>query len=129
MIDIRHLELIKQKHGGYASWAVWKDVAKKPKSNMGDMTIFDLDSNPALLEVLKTNFIMVGLNISRSFSEPFRNFHDASATANDFKIRYAFQNTQYSGAYNDRFESSLRALESTSSPEEAKCRDFSRGTA
>jgi len=99
MIDIRHLELIKQKHGGYASWAVWKDVAKKPKSNMGDMTIFDLDSNPALLEVLKTNFIMVGLNISRSFSEPFRNFHDASATANDFKIRYAFQNTQYSGAY------------------------------
>jgi hypothetical protein len=42
---------------------------------------------------------MVGLNIARSFSEPFRNFHDPSSKANDFKIRYAFTNTKYCGAY------------------------------
>ena len=78
---------------------VWADAAENPKSNMGDMSILDLDSNPRLLEVLKTNIIMVGLNISRSLAEPFRNFHDSNPKANDFKIRYAFQNTPYYGAY------------------------------
>jgi hypothetical protein len=102
VIELRHFEFIKQKHGGYASWAVWADAAENPKSNMGDMSIFDLDSNPRLLEMLKTNIIMVGLNISsfsRLLPEPFRNFHDPNPRANDFKIRYAFQNTQYYGAY------------------------------
>jgi hypothetical protein len=42
---------------------------------------------------------MVGLNISRSFAKPFRNFHDPNPSANDFKIRYAFTNTEYYGAY------------------------------
>jgi len=99
MIDIRQFEFIRRKHGSYASWAVWAHVAHKPKSNMGDMSILDLDSNPTLLDVLKNDIIMVGLNISRSFSEPFRNFHDSNPRANDFKIRYAFNNTKYYGAY------------------------------
>jgi len=69
---------------------------------MGDISIFDLDSNPRLLELLKTNIVMVGLNISsdsRLLPEPFRNFHDPSPRANDFKIRYAFHDTEYYGAY------------------------------
>jgi hypothetical protein len=101
-MDIRHFESIKQKHGSYASWAVWADAAEKPKSNIGDMSVFDLGSNPALLHVLKTNVIMVGLNIasfSRLLPEPFRNFHDPNPSANDFKIRYAFRDTDYYGAY------------------------------
>ena len=53
----------------------------------------------SLLSVLKNNVVMVGLSISQSFSEPFRNFHDSNPSANDFKIRYAFQNTEYYGAY------------------------------
>jgi len=102
MIDMRRFELIRQKHGGYASWAIWADAAEKPKSNMGDMSIFDLDSNPRLLQGLNSDVIMVGLNIAsfeRLLSEPFRNFHDPSPRANDFKIRYAFRNTEYYGAY------------------------------
>lgn len=101
-MDIRQFEFIKQKHGRHASWALWADPAEKAKSNMGDMTIFDLAANPGLLEMLKTNVIMVGLNIaslSRLLSEPFRNFHDPNPRANDFKIRYAFRDTQYYGAY------------------------------
>jgi hypothetical protein len=101
-MDIRQFEFIKQKHGGYASWAVWADAAQKPKSNIGDMSIFDLGSSPALLHLLKTNIVMVGLNIasfSRLLPEPFRNFHDPNPSANDFKIRYAFRNTEYYGAY------------------------------
>ena len=102
MIDLKQFEFIRQKHGAYASWAVWADAAENPKSNMGDMSIFDLASNPRLLEVLKTNIIIVGLNIAsfaRLLSEPFRNFHDPSPRANDFKIRYAFRDTEYYGAY------------------------------
>lgn len=102
MIDIKQFDLIKQKHGGYASWAVWADVSEKPKSNMGDMSIFDLETNNVLLDMLNNNVIMVGLNISRAskaFSESFRNFHDMNPRANDYKIRYAFQNTEYYGAY------------------------------
>jgi len=102
VLNAKQFELIKQKHGGYASWAVWADAAKTPKSNMGDISIFDLNSNPALLHVLKTNVIMVGLNIasfSRLTPEPFRNFHDPNPSANDFKIRYAFRDTEYYGAY------------------------------
>ncbi|MGA7058207.1 MAG: hypothetical protein WBY78_12280 [Terriglobales bacterium] len=102
MIEIQQFENIKQKHGSYASWAVWADAAEKPKSNMGDMNVFDLASNPALLHVLKTNVIMVGLNIAsvpRLRPEPFGNFHDPSPSANDFKIRYAFRDTEYYGAY------------------------------
>ena len=101
-MDIRQFESIKKKHGSYASWAVWADATEKPKSNMGDMSIFDLSSNPALLQVLKPNVIMVGLNIasfSRLLPEPFRNFHDPHPSANDFKIRYAFRDTKYYGAY------------------------------
>ena len=101
-MDLRQFEFIKKKHGGYASWAVWADAADKPKSNIGDMNVFDLASNPALLRVLKTNVIMVGLNIasfSRLLPEPFRNFHDPNPSANDFKIRYAFRDTEYYGAY------------------------------
>lgn len=101
-MDIRHFESIKEKHGSYASWAVWADAADKPKSNMGDMSVFDLSLNPTLLHLLKANVIMVGLNIasfSRLLPEPFRNFHDPNPSANDFKIRYAFRDTEYYGAY------------------------------
>jgi hypothetical protein len=102
MIDIQQFEKIKQKHGSYASWAVWVDAGESPKSNTGDMSIFDLDSNPGLLEMLNANIVMVGLNIasfSRLLPEPFRNFHDPNPRANDFKIRYAFRSTNYYGAY------------------------------
>jgi hypothetical protein len=71
---------------------------------MGDISIFDLTLNPSLIKVLKNDVIMVGLNISRSsfletVVEPFRNFHDSSPWAHDFKIRYAFYGTDYYGAY------------------------------
>jgi hypothetical protein len=102
VVDIKHFECIKQKHGGYASWAVWADADETPKSNMGDLRIFDLNSNPRLLEMLRADIVMVGLNIAsfaRLTSEPFRNFHDPSPRANDFKIRYAFRDTEYYGGY------------------------------
>ena len=75
MIDIEQFEIIKQKHGRYASWAVWADASEKPKSNMGDVSHF---KNESVLSLLKNSVVMVGLNISRPVrvSEPFINFHD-----------------------------------------------------
>ena len=67
---------------------------------MGNLEVLDEKANPTLLETLNPGVVMVGLNISRGFpNEPFRNFHDPSASANDFKIRYAFRDTSFWGAY------------------------------
>ena len=96
MIDMQQFENIKEKHGRYASWAVWADASEKPKSNMGDVSHF---KNESVLSLLKTDVVMVGLNISRAVSEPFINFHDPNPRANDFKIRYAFKDSPYYGAY------------------------------
>ena len=99
LIDQNRFSLIKSKHGGYSSWAVWAPATQSPKSNIGDLSVLDLTANPTIVQTLRGNVIMVGLNISRSFDEPFRNFHDQSPYANDFKIRYAFTGTPYYGAY------------------------------
>ena len=51
---------IADKYGEFASWAVWANEDLKPKSNIGDMSIFDFEKNPKLLEILNPNVIMVG---------------------------------------------------------------------
>jgi hypothetical protein len=64
---------------------------------MGDMAVFD---DKVVLPLLRANVLMVGLNLSRfTISEPFRNFHDPSPSAQDYKIRFAFKGTDYYGAY------------------------------
>jgi hypothetical protein len=64
------------------------------------MCIFDLNKNPNLLNNLKPNVIMVGLNFSRSVVKiPFINFHDWRPQCQDYKIRYAFRNTEFYCAY------------------------------
>ena len=100
MIDRQRFEHIKERHGNYASWAVWADAAAKPKSNVGDLSVLDPDINRDLLGLIREDVVMVGLNFSRSIlTQPLCNFHDPSGRAHDFKIRYAFKDTQYYGAY------------------------------
>jgi hypothetical protein len=99
MVDMQQFENIKENHGRYASWAVWTDVSEKPKSNMGDVSHF---KNESVLSLLKNDVVMVGLNFARPVSpvsEPFTNFHSPYPWANDFKIRYAFKDSPYYGAY------------------------------
>ncbi len=101
MITLEIFDRISLNYGDVGSWAIWEDPGLKPKSNMGHLNIFDLEKNPSLLSTLKNNVIMVGLNFSRPLipTEPFKNFHDLSPRANDFKIRYAFRGTEFYGAY------------------------------
>jgi len=100
MIDRAHLDLIRRKHGSYASWAVWDPPSGTPKSNMGNLDVLDERANPAVLARLNPGVVMVGLNLSRFRPDkPFMNFHDPSPVANDFKIRFAFSGTDFWGAY------------------------------
>src|ERR1039458_2697940 len=97
MIDLQQFENIKQKHGSYASWAVWANASeKKPKSNMDDLSAFD---DAHVLSLLRNDVVMVGLNFSvfRGPRKPFHNFHSKGGGA--FKIRYAFKDSPYYGAY------------------------------
>lgn len=100
MIQKEHYFEIAEKYGQWASWAIWAEEGDRPKSNMGDTSIFDLNKNPDILNQINPNVIMVGLNFSRATKkERFGNFHDRRPQAQDYKIRYAFKNTKYYGAY------------------------------
>jgi hypothetical protein len=99
MISRETFDLIKRRHGLYGSWAVWADVTRGPKSNVGDLRVLDPDQNTSLLETLRNDVIMLGLNLSRFEPSAFANFHDPSPAGQDYKIRYAFAGTPYYGAY------------------------------
>ena len=93
IIDQQTLNLIAEKYGYCGSWAVWGEEGDTPKSNMGDLTVFNAD-------ILNPNIVFVGLNISRGMiTETFANFHDSRGRATDFKTRYALKGTKYWGAY------------------------------
>jgi len=99
MIDQAQFEFIKKKYGHYASWAIWADEGEKPKNNVGDLSVLDLDNNDGLLYQLNPIIILVGLNISRRIETPLANFHDARPQAMDYKIRYALKGSPFWGAY------------------------------
>ena len=71
-----------------------------PKSNVGVLGVLDPDLNPTLSRTLRSDVVMLGLNLSRFTPEsPFGNFHDGTSKSQDYKIRYAFAGTPYYGAY------------------------------
>lgn len=100
-IDLKDYRKIEKEYGYVASWAIWEKAGVKPKSNIGNIDILNPEINKNLLSQLNPNVIMVGLNFSRDvkFEKPFMNFHSSRSTANDFKIRYAFEGTPFWGAY------------------------------
>jgi hypothetical protein len=108
--DMRAIfENIKTQYGDVASWASWKAPDEENlSSNMEVDGIFDLDKKPKVLEQIKNNIIMVGLNFSVPLDNPpkLHNFHTYKGSnishttlRNASKIRYAFNNTPYYGAY------------------------------
>lgn len=101
MISKQKFEDIKEKYGDVASWAVWAKTGNSPKSNIGDVSVFDIDKNSEILKLLNVNVVMVGFNFSRNvnFIEKFKNFHDSNPMGQDYKIRYAFEGTDFYGAY------------------------------
>jgi hypothetical protein len=97
MLDQNTFEFIREKYGYWASWAIWADEGATPKSNVGDLTVFE---TPEVLNALNPEVVLVGLNISRgSIRAPFANFHDLRSEATDYKIRYALKGSPFWGGY------------------------------
>lgn len=99
-MDVADYERVRKDYGYCASWAVWANSDGRPKSNIGDLTVFDERTFP-ILNIVKPEFILVGLNLSGDIdgSPPFSNFHSMKSSAQDYKLRHALQNTPLWGAY------------------------------
>ena len=63
MITTEKFKFIKEKYGLHASWAVWAHAGDRPKSNMGDLSIF---GKPNIELELNSEIVLVALNFSVS---------------------------------------------------------------
>lgn len=96
MIETWRHNKLKSKYGQTSSWAIWKEAGLKPKSNTGDMTIF----NENICDKLNDRYVFVGLNVSTTpKNEPWKNFHSDSKYQQDYKLRYALKDTKFWGSY------------------------------
>ena len=68
-MDRVHFELLKAKYGHWTSWAIWAEEGDSPKSNVGDLSVFE---GTGFLDELKPNIVFVGLNISRGLRRCLR---------------------------------------------------------
>lgn len=96
---------LRAKHGTYSSWAVWarRDSSERVKAHIDDLSVLDPDVDPGVLDVLRPDVVFLGLNASSRGKEiepePWRNFHDSSRYARDYRIRDALVGTEYWGAF------------------------------
>lgn len=100
MIDKNRYNKLKEKYGHTSSWTIWKEVGSRPKSNTGDMSIFD-DEN--ICEKLNNNYVFVALNGSSTHGKqeerPWKNFHSTYKYQQDYKLRFALLDTKFWGSY------------------------------
>jgi hypothetical protein len=99
MITRERFDLIKQNWGELASWAVWAEMGDTPRTNIGDLTIFEREE---ILRDLKPEILFVGLNISRDDLKdrgPFANFHSNYGHAQEYKLRQVLKGTRLWGGY------------------------------
>jgi CxxC motif-containing protein len=78
------------------TWAIWKIPKNlQTKDEIEDITMFD-NPNENLLNELKPNIILCGLNLSNQVVKQYTNFH---SKGHDYKIRQAVIDTKFWGAY------------------------------
>jgi hypothetical protein len=81
-------EKIKAKHGKHASWAIWP--------------LEDLGNYEKVKEKINPNIVIMGRYIPGEIKEDFKNFHYPGYeddTSSDGKLRFAFGDSEYKGAY------------------------------
>jgi hypothetical protein len=76
-------------YGYLGSFAIWGD-------KINDISIFEREE---IIEKIKENIILVGLNISEKIKNKFGNFHSESKYSKDYKLRYAIEGTKIEGGY------------------------------
>jgi len=106
VISRTQFETIRKELGGHTSWAVWAPVGTTPKSNVGDLSIFnDEQKLTTTLKKLNPDIVLAGLNGSTGDLTattgviPFANFHSSYSRATDYKIRFATIGTALEGAF------------------------------
>ena len=99
-MNTEHFFSIKKKYGQHASFAIWLNPESKTKEMVGDLGMFELASLTTTLAQIHTKYILIGLNVSRSLIRgPLANFHDDSRFSQDYKLRYALNDSALWGAY------------------------------
>ena len=101
MVSKKAFNQLKKEFGYLSSWTIWTmPVEGKPKSNIGDLTVFD---NPDILNELNNEYIFVGLNAAEHDTPDdaiWGGFHSRdSKRQQDYKLRYALQGTKSWGSY------------------------------
>ena len=102
MIGIEEYKELREKYWDVASWTIWSPAGERPKSNIGDLSVFN---DPDLLQKINTGFVFVALNGSGvhdaylESSKPWFNFHSDYSRGHDYKMRYAMTGTPLWGSY------------------------------
>lgn len=100
MLTKEQYNKMKERYGKVSSWAIWAAQGDTPKSNVGDLSIFD---DEKVLLMLNTGYVFVGLNVSgtevNTNITDWRNFHSPNPKHHDYKLRYALKGTPYWGSY------------------------------
>jgi hypothetical protein len=87
MISANKLNEIGERYGEYSSWAIWNP------DDIRDTSLIEQNR-----QELRTDIVMVGLNVSKDISVlgSWANFH---AGPNDRWLRFAFNDSRFRGAY------------------------------
>lgn len=85
---------------------MWAPAGDKPKSNVGDLSIFNSEEKiSAILPKLKPDIVLAGLNGANGDGaidenvRDFSNFHSHWHRATDYKVRHALAGTPLEGAF------------------------------
>ncbi|SHM08659.1 hypothetical protein SAMN05720467_0529 [Fibrobacter sp. UWB7] len=106
-ISMEKYQLLKEKFGSLASWALWDKASGNPKSreNVGSMEW--ASDEAALIKKIKTKFVFVAFNGSSQHNGKngheqkisWSNFHSGYKYGRDHKLRYAVLGSAAEGAY------------------------------
>lgn len=103
-MDASRFEQARSKFGGHSSWAYWSMPGEEESkgARVGDLSVFASVESSEVLSSLHTNYVLMGLNVSRGpteLAQAFCNFHDGSSAGRDYRLRYAIHDTALWGAY------------------------------
>ena len=62
MISRNKFEEVKEKYGFWGSWALWVSPDKTPKSNVGDLSIFEGDKFLKLLQMFLKFYVVTNVH-------------------------------------------------------------------
>lgn len=104
MIERGTFDILRERFGHVASWAVWSGRREGRAAGrwVSDLTVLNPDTHPELLTSLHTRAVLIALNsgvrdAARMAPAPFSMFHDP--VGRDFMLAEAVDETPFRGSY------------------------------